>query len=158
VFSVPEGDIAYLFVGVQSVMAADFSPDGTLIAMAAGSSLQAMDGMQLRDATTGAFIRMLERPGAGPVRGVAFDPARPYLYALANTRGAWNNQLGEFELQVWSTTDWSLLGRMRGFCGLGCTREILIVPSNLAEVLTVETGVGEGAGMVVTNRFSLPSP
>jgi hypothetical protein len=121
-----------------------------------GSSISDFDGMQLRDAATGALLRMLEVPQAGPIRGVAFHPFRPYLYVLAHTRGSWNNQLGEFQLQVWSTTDWSLLGQMRGFCYLGCTREILIVPSDQAEVFTVESGVGQEESFVVTTRFTVP--
>lgn len=156
VFRIPEGEIAYTFPNLISVTAVDFSPDGKRLALIGGSNSADLDGMQLRDAATGAFIRMLEVPQSGTPRGVAFDPERPYLYVIAHTRGAWNNQLGEFELQVWSTTDWSLLGRMRGFCFLGCTREILIVPSDRSEVFTVESGVGHEETFVMTTRFTLP--
>jgi hypothetical protein len=154
VFRVPEGDVAYQLDADKAATSVDFSPDGSLLAVAVGPDHLNAVSIQIRDATTGTIQRHLH--GDRRVyRGLAFDPHRPLLYAVAvANRNA--GELPAFELEVWSTTDWTLRGRFAGRCLLGCTREVLIVIGPHNDLYTIETSVGASDERMVTHGYRVP--
>jgi hypothetical protein len=154
VFRVPDGDVAYPLDADKAATSVDFSPDGALLAVAVGPDHLNAVSIQIRDATTGVIQRQLH--GDRRVyRGLAFDPHRPLLYAIAVA----NKNAGSlpvFELEVWSTTNWQLLTRLDGRCILGCTSEVLIVVGPRNDLYTIETSVGTSEELMVTHRYLVP--
>jgi hypothetical protein len=154
VFRVPHADVAYQLDADKAATAVDYSPDGALLAVAVGPDHLNAVSIQIRNATTGVIQRNIH--GDRRVyRGLAFDPHRSLLYAVAVA----NKNAGElpaFELEIWSTTDWQLRARFDGRCLLGCTREVLIVIGPLNDVYTVETSSGTSEERMITHRYLVP--
>ncbi len=149
VLRAPEGDPAFTLEAAV-VASAGFSPDGALLALAEGSAVHLIGGTTIRDAVSGTVVRHLASD-MGPVRGVAFDPARPIIYQLTLIPGG-----PDFHLQAWSTDSWALLGRMRGRCHHGCVGEMQIVADSGNTVFTVEQHPTPGGDEMVSYRFSVP--
>ncbi|HEU4699117.1 MAG TPA: hypothetical protein VFS40_08055 [Gemmatimonadales bacterium] len=82
VFDVPSGRLAYHVAGVRTVLGADFSPDGELLAL--GGTPIAFDGpgrVTLVRAATGEVLRDTVFASQRLLFGLAFDPEQPLLYA-----------------------------------------------------------------------------
>ena len=152
VFRVPEGDVAYLLPETKAVSAAAFSPDGSLLAVAAGEDWENTRFLQIHDAATGALIHKIQ-PGHVPIRGVAFDPYRPILYVFVRMLGGASSEV--HELQAWSTITWNKLGGMAGGCREGCEQEVMIVVGQ-DEVQAVQSISGYQPGVMDVWSFTVP--
>lgn len=147
VYAAPSGEIAYLLPETwHGIPSADFSPDGSLLAVASGLRWELSYHLGVVDAATGTM--RYETDFSDRVIGVAFDPWRPVLYAVL--------QLPERRraVVVLDRGDFHVVGRMETECGEGCGIAPFLVVSP-HDALYV---IGEvGGRQFEATRFGLPS-
>ncbi|MDZ4390617.1 MAG: hypothetical protein U0974_12905 [Gemmatimonadales bacterium] len=144
VWSVPNGEVAYLLPNSRDLRSAGFSPDGSRLATVVARIGEPIEStyLQIVNAQNGALLH--SATFGTPLLSVAYDPFRPLIY-LASKAGT-----STVELTVISATTFQVVGRMQGPCSTTCLLDSPIVVSAANAVYFFDNG----AHLAV--RFSLP--